>query len=234
MRVERGSRSAATGLLLLLGLGLCPAIGRAERVEDGGQVKDALAKACAAQQGLTSFRMQLRETKDLTMFTKPLVSDATLEIEKPDRFRLEHAGDDPSLVVTDGETLWNYSPKVKKADKLKMQPGWRDRFAIFNALDGKAESVEERYEVSLHLADGARVLKLIPRDEKERRETTEILVWLGDDSLPVKVRLHEPSGDKTTYEILKIEKGVAFPPERFRFDPPKGVEVKDQDAGGAP
>ena len=91
-----------------------------------------------------------------------------VEFAKPGRMRFEYESPEPSLVVSDGKTLWIYDPTAKEVQVLAVSEGFLSAAAIqFLLGEGKLERVlrGDRAELRPERAE----LELRPRAEADLR-----------------------------------------------------------------
>lgn len=144
-----------------------------------------------------------------------------VEFAKPGRMRFEYEAPDPSLVVSDGKTLWIYDPTAKEVQVLPVDQGFLSAAAI-QFLLGQGRLVES-FEVSaLACAPDRSELGLRPRAEATY-DRIEIAVdpngWIRESTVL------DLLGNRTHLAFDDIETGGALGAERFRFEPPAGVRV---------
>ncbi len=141
---------------------------------------------------------------------------------KPGRMRWSYETPEPSLVVSDGKTLWIYDPQVEEAQQFPVGPEFLSGAAL-QFLLGDGQLVDE-FEIVARDCDAARVrLLLTPRKDSsyERlelradRETGEIRSTVVIDLL----------GNRTEVELEELQSNVDPSAERFQFEPPPGTRV---------
>jgi outer membrane lipoprotein carrier protein len=144
------------------------------------------------------------------------------EFAKPGRMRFEYEAPEPSVVVSDGKTLWIYDPGAKEVQVLGVERGFLSAAAIqFLLGEGK---LLETFEVRAAACGAERVqLELYPRSEAsyERLE-----LWVDPASGWIReTEVHDLLGNRTHVAFVELEAIAPPPDERFRFDPPPGVRV---------
>jgi outer membrane lipoprotein carrier protein len=155
-------------------------------------------------------------------------SGATLEaggevlFAKPGRMRWSYETPEPSLVVSDGTTLWIYDPQAEEAQQFPLGPEFLSGAAI-QFLLGDGRLVDE-FEIDARDCQEARIwLLLTPRKDSsyERlelaadRTTGEIRSTVVVDIL----------GNRTEVELDEVTTNTNPPAERFQFEPPAGTRV---------
>ena len=63
-----------------------------------------------------SLTADFTEEKTTHLLNKPLVSEGSLSFQTPNKFRRELRGNNPSIMVSNGQRLWIYYPNLKEAE----------------------------------------------------------------------------------------------------------------------
>lgn len=141
---------------------------------------------------------------------------------KPGRMRWAYETPEPSLVVSDGTTLWIYDPQAEEAQQFPLGPEFLSGAAI-QFLLGDGRLVDE-FEIAARACGEEQVwLLLTPRADTsyERlelaadRETGEIRSTVVIDIL----------GNRTEVELDDVRTNTEPPADRFQFEPPPGTRV---------
>lgn len=141
---------------------------------------------------------------------------------KPGRMRWSYEEPEPSLVVSDGETLWIYDPAAGEAQALPVDEGFLSGTAI-QFLLGEGQ-LTETFRVSAEsCAERPVVLDLVPR----RDATYERLrLWVDPASGAVAAtEVVDLFGNRTHVAFADVQVNRDPAPDLFRFEPPQGVEV---------
>jgi outer membrane lipoprotein carrier protein len=147
----------------------------------------------------------------------------TLTIKKPNKYRIES---EHQTIVTDGETVWAYSPVNHQVilDKYKenrnvLSP---DQFVL--NLPANYTSAILGSEKS---KDGVQIiLKLVPKDE--RSFVRSVKLWVEEGTWVVrKVSIVDLNDTETTYTIRDLKLNTNVKEKTFTFDPPNGTEIVD-------
>jgi outer membrane lipoprotein carrier protein len=150
-------------------------------------------------------------------------SKGMLYMKKPNHYRIES---DERTFVTDGKTVWSYSPANKqvlidtyKEDERSFSP---ERFLLsapkdfYAAILGK-EKLQGRSVI---------VLKLTPKDDSS--PTKSLKLWVDDSQWTLwKAEVIDRNENLTTYTVTEIRLNVSLADSTFNFIAPPGVEVVD-------
>jgi chaperone LolA len=149
--------------------------------------------------------------------------NGTLSMKKPKSFRIES---DQQTIVTDGATVWAYSPVNKqvlvdryKENENSLSP---EQFLL---------NLPSAYFISLlgteHPAGALQyVLKLVPKND--RSFVRSVKVWVESGTWNVRrILIVDVNDTETTYVIKDITLNSNISTRTFTFVPPAGTEVVD-------
>lgn len=173
-----------------------------------------------------------QESQSATFGGQPLmdadVKRGEVVFAKPGRMRWRYADPEPSLVVSDGETLWIHDIEGGTATRLEVTAGYLSGAALqFLLGDGK---ILESFEVDATRCTPERVeLTLLPKEDA----TYERLGLVADPKTGdiVATSVVDLFGNETVIRFLDVVVNQAPPAETFSFTPPEGVEMIDYATG---
>ena len=194
-----------------------------------GQEADAIAdRADRALATLESLQADFVQRAVNPILEKTEIGHGTLYYRAPGRYRIDYRYPAGDVVVDDGTWVWIYLPSSQPGQVIR-QPAdgsgganpltyLRDLRTMYDVALAGNEAVSG--EVSDHLA-------LSPRSEDA--PFTGVDVWVGRDSgLVRQVRTRTPDGIEKSYTFTALRRGASVADSRFRFAPPRGVEIYDQ------
>jgi outer membrane lipoprotein carrier protein len=151
-----------------------------------------------------------------------MVSTGTVVFAKPGKMRWSYEEPEPSLVVSDGETLWIYDLVFREAQKLPATEGYLSGAAV-QFLLGEGE-IERDFEISaLRCEEASAELQLRPR-KPGSYEKLHVLVNPQTGDL-LRTTVFFVLGNVTEVAFSNIELNVDPAASLFRFDPPPDVRV---------
>ncbi|TOC13238.1 outer membrane lipoprotein carrier protein LolA [Vibrio parahaemolyticus] len=178
--------------------------------------KDELNKRLAMNEGFSAdFSQQVISPEGETV----MEGEGTVEIARPSLFRWSTTFPDENLLVSDGKTLWYYSPFIEQVS-IYWQEQATER-TPFVLLTRNRASDWDNYKIS----QKGNEFTLIPTAVDSTQGQFQINV---DAKGVVKgFNVIEQDGQKGlfTFSNVKLGKPKA---DRFTFTVPKGVEVDDQ------
>jgi outer membrane lipoprotein carrier protein len=158
--------------------------------------------------------------------SEQMTSKGTVLFAKPGKMRWSYEEPEPSLVVSDGETLWIYDPTFHEAQKLPATEGYLSGVAIQFLLGEGA--LERDFEISaLRCETTSAELRLQPR-KSSSYEKLHIVVNPQTGEL-LKTTVFFVLGNVTEVAFSNIGLNVNPAASLFRFDPPAGVRVIELD-----
>jgi outer membrane lipoprotein carrier protein len=144
---------------------------------------------------------------------------------------IDPAGD---RIIADGKAVWVYLPSTNPGQVLKMTAGGSEA----ERLDPASQLLRSP-RTRFNLADGGtatvggrqtRVVLLTP---KGRESFSKAKVWIDTgNSMVRRFEVSEPSGLVRNVTLTSIQANVSVPASAFRFTPPRGVRVVDQEQLG--
>jgi outer membrane lipoprotein carrier protein len=141
---------------------------------------------------------------------------------KPGRMRWSYESPEPSLVVSDGKTVWIYDPAAKEAQELPLGPEFLSGAAIqFLLGDGR---LADEFEIGAR-GCGAPVVQLLLTP---RRDSSYERLELAVDPKSGEIRatvVVDVLGNRTEVELSDVRVDTRPDPSSFRFVPPEGTRV---------
>ena len=192
-----------------------------------------LPPVLAAGQGLMSLDRFYRDVKTFHARFEQQVFDeqrslvdrekGEVWISRPGRFRWNYAPPDPQEIVGDGKNLWIHDVELEQVTVRGQAEALGRTPAILLAGEG---GYEDAYEAR----DGGRRGGLdwvILRPREEESGFTEVRVGFLGRVLSV-MELIDSLGQTTRIHFSEVAENRPIDPDRFRFQPPAGVDVIDE------
>ncbi len=193
---------------------------------------EVAARVQSYYDAVTDLHARFRQvTRSVTLGNASLGDDAPsqgdVQLAKPGKMRWSYESPSPSLVVSDGETLWIFDPVAQEVQRMPVSEGFLVGAALeFMLGDGKlVEAFEIRGIRCEKDASGVVVLELVPR-ELASYERMQIGVR-SDTGAIVDTRLVDLFGNQTEIFFEDMKTNLALPASRFVFEVPEGVEIID-------
>lgn len=161
------------------------------------------------------------------------VESGTLWLKKPGKMRWEYRSPKEKLFLSDGKDAWFYIPgdrQVRKTPVRKLD----DLRSPLAFLLGKAKLEKELRGLSVAVeiapsAPGNVVLRGIPERLGDR--VSQVQLEITPDHQITRILVEEVDGGTTEYRFTKQKENTEVSDQHFRFSPPQGVEVIDEEFG---
>jgi outer membrane lipoprotein carrier protein len=129
---------------------------------------------------------------------------------------------EPSLVVSDGETLWIYDPVFREAQKLPASEGYLSGAAL-QFLMGEGEIARDFEIEAIDCGKHSAELRLRPRKPSSYEK---LHVWVDPETGDLqKTKVFFVLGNVTEVAFSNIELNRDPDPQLFRFEAPADVRV---------
>ena len=154
----------------------------------------------------------------------PTTARGSVVLAKPGRMRWTYEAPEPSLVVSDGVTLWIYDPAFQEAQRLPVSPGYLSGAAI-QFLLGEGDIFRDFHVVAIACGEASAELELVPR-EPATYEKIAVKVDAASGDI-TGTRLVDLLGTVIEVELSELRINQSPPASLFGFEPPQGVRVTD-------
>ncbi len=141
-------------------------------------------------------------------------------ISRPGKFRWSYDQPYEQLMVCDGAKIWAYDPDL--AQVTVRAAGEALAGTPAELLATKARLADNFTVADLGEEKGFRHVSLKPKSDQSDFKLIEL--WLKG-GVPQRLRFSDPLGGVTDVELRDLKVNTAIPESKFRFIPPKGVEV---------
>lgn len=151
-----------------------------------------------------------------------LVARGDVVFAKPGKMRWAYESPEPSLVVSDGATLWIYDPKAREVQRLSLGEGHLSAAGV-QFLLGEGKLLDEFRVTASGCSDATVTLGLNPKREAQY-ERLEMRV----DRVSFAVRetsVVDLFGNRTTIAFDELRENTKPAAGLFAFTPPEGVRV---------
>lgn len=154
--------------------------------------------------------------------TDSLVAKGEVVFAKPGKMRWSYTSPEPSLVVSDGSTLWVYDPQAREVQKLPLGAGHLSEAGVqFLLGDGK---LQDEFRVNASGCGEATVtLALAPKREAQY-ERLEMRVD-RKSGVVRETTVVDLFGNRTVIAFDELRENTNPAAALFAFTPPEGVRV---------
>jgi outer membrane lipoprotein carrier protein len=157
----------------------------------------------------------------------------SLWLKKPGKMRWEYRSPKEKLFLSDGKDAWFYVPgdrqvrrtSVKKLDDLRSPLGFLlGKTRLEKELNGLSEAPDVA-----PVTAGNTVLRGVPRAMADR--INQVVLEITPDYRIARIQFEEADDSVTEYRFSDQRENAGIPDQRFRFTPPPGVEIVDENFG---
>jgi outer membrane lipoprotein carrier protein len=151
-----------------------------------------------------------------------LVASGDAVFAKPGKMRWTYVAPEPSLVVSDGTTLWIYDEKAKEVQKLALAAGYLSAAGV-QFLLGEGKLADEFQISAQHCGEPTVTLVLVPKQDAQY-ERLELRVDAKSGAV-AETAVVDLFGNRTVVAFQNARENAGADAAAFRFSPPAGVRV---------
>jgi len=138
--------------------------------------------------------------------------------KKEDKIRFELTN---ILIVSDGETNWNYNKKENKV----IISNYDDEEVGLLSIDHIILNYPEECELSTYMFEDQVVLQLVP--QTSTLNFNSVKLWITDDNLISRVLVDDPATGLVQIDLINYSIDINLPDSKFAFTPLEGSKVID-------
>ncbi len=207
--------------LALASLVLLPSLVAAQPLED------VLAGVQATYQGLADLKAEFTQESFNKSLGQIIKAEGTVYLKRPGKMRWEYRTPSPQQIVSDGQSLWVYTPDLNQVNVGEAPRALAGPAGSFLAGLGKvSEEFTARYLNPAARADavGNPVLDLTPR--RPTPVLTRLILTVDPKEFLVrKAVLYDQFENAVTMLFTRVTVNSGLADRLFTFTPPKGVAV---------
>lgn len=185
-----------------------------------------LERASERHRSLASFCADFRQEIQNDLLRQTTRSEGELCQARPDRFEMRFTDPPGDRVVADGTHLWVYFPSADPGQAIRTTLDVTG--AHFDLHEEFLSDPGRRYAPTLQGTEevSGRTTQVIALEPLEPSPYLRARVWIGaDDHLIHRVEITEDEGFVRTVELDDFRMNPGLAADRFRFEPPPGVQV---------
>lgn len=218
-------RFVRLALVVVCAFAWAPAVGRAK--EQGGScATDVAARVQRRYDAVRDLHGRFEQrTERAALGGKPedaLVARGEVLFAKPGKMRWRYEKPEPSLVVSDGKTLWVYDEGAREVQKLPLAEGYLSAAGVqFLLGDGK---LADEFRIAARDCDAPVVTLALTPLRPSHFENLE----LGVDAktgVVAETTVVDLFGNRTRVTFEDLRENTGPDAALFRFAPPAGVRV---------
>jgi outer membrane lipoprotein carrier protein len=125
------------------------------------------------------------------------------------------------LIVSDGETNWNYNKKENKV----IISSYDEEDAGLLSIERIIFEYPEECELSTYMVENQEVLMLVP--QTSTFSFNSVKLWINNDNLISRVLIDDPAAGLVQIDLTNYSVDKNLPDSKFTFTPPEGSKVID-------
>lgn len=192
----------------------------------GQEAVSVLERAAERYASLRGFCADFNQTIEVTLLRETVESQGELCQLRADNFEMRFTDPPGDRIVADGNDLWVYFPSTDEGQVFRSPlAGSEGRFDLHREF---LSDPGERYLATLEGRDriDGRDVYLLSLRPRVRSPYLQARIWIGvEDALIRRIEILEESESIRTLELTNIRLDPVIAADRFRFDPPPGVQV---------
>ncbi len=144
-----------------------------------------------------------------------------LKLKRPNKFRWESKAPFEQLLLSDGQTLWQYDEDLEQVSiqaldqRLSMTPAL--------LLTGNVERIAEEYDVYGEPLENEYHFVLIPKGTETLFD--RLRLEFNGKKLLSRMLIKDEVGQKTVIRLLNVKKASDINDSSFQFEIPEGIDV---------
>jgi outer membrane lipoprotein-sorting protein len=176
-----------------------------------------------ANQTLSELQSKFDSIEDLTADIIQSVGGKTnlngkIFYMKENKLRFEF---DNILIVSDGETSWNYNKKEKKVIITNYETEGTNILSIEELI----YDYPEECEINAYEFEDQTVLEFVP--DNSTLNFSSIKLWINSENLVTRALFEDPATDLIQIDLSGYKINSALPESYFSFTPPAASEIID-------
>ena len=151
-------------------------------------------------------------------------SEIIFKLKRPNGFYWETVAPYPELIVTDGETLWNYQPDLLQ---VTIEAWSFDESELAaKLLSGRIEEVEQDYDIQWGMVNNDEAWEFVLDPVDENSVYSRVTVFFGSELLD-SIHIDSGNGQRTFWEFENHQINEPIADEAFSFTAPDDIDVID-------
>ena len=191
--------------------------------------EESLARVQARYDSIRDLEASFEQTTEAMLLSGTGVVGAEASrgkvlLVKPGRMRWSYQEPEPSLVVSNGETLWIYDPSAGQVTRAKIGGGYLAGAAL-QFLFGSGQLSEVFSATLLGCGPAGVEIDLVPLESASYERLS--LTASPKDGLIQETSIVDLFGNRTTIRFSEIVLNESPSLDLFEFEPPPGTELLD-------
>lgn len=174
--------------------------------------------------GVTAIQARFVQTVNSPTYGENVQTGA-LQLKRPQKARWEFTEPTQSAMITNGQTMWIYTPEANQVivtEDLSAGAGGSGIMVLLTDLS----RLDEFFTVEVVAGgDAEHALKLVPKEEPLRTQLQDLRLVLDSTFVLKRVSFADSFGQTTTLEFSEVALNPTLADEQFDFTPPEGTTI---------
>ncbi len=199
-------------ILLVVGLGLCLAVGalKSEEISAFDDLWSRLAK-------LEHLQGRFEQTQYDQSGTAVTQSSGTFKLLRPDFFAWEIYAPDSQLIIANPEFLWHHDRDLETVTRRPITDNIE--FSPLQVLGGRADVLQQRFTIS---RPGEGQFLLVPKQEGAGFQQL-VLIFSGEELQAMEIT--DNLDQNVNIALLNLDSTASLTESDFAFSPPPGADL---------
>lgn len=174
--------------------------------------------------GIETFQAEVRQL--IVESTGGILEESQIlfKLKRPDGFYWETLEPYPELIVTNGETLWNYQPDLLQVTLEDWNPEQAELAA--QLLSGRVEEIEADYFITGGDVGSGNAFEFILEPVDPASLYERVTLYFRGQTLN-SIHIDNGNGQRTFWEFFNHQINEPLADDAFDFEPPNDIEVID-------
>ncbi len=177
----------------------------------------------------TDLRADVTQQVYLASLERTVTATGTVTFKRPGKMRWNLAGDEPQIIVADGETVWFYQPEDQQVLKAPLDSVFRSSTPV-SFLTGVGRIADD-FEATVR-SGAANAIELVLSPKRDNGDVGRLELVVTPDSYEItEARITDPVGNVTRLLFSNRRRNTGVKDDEFDFEVPSGVDVVEAPIG---
>ena len=192
---------------------------------EAGKLPELLQKVQAKYGKAPTLMASFSQVNESAVLRERKTSSGVISIKKPGKMRWETQEPDPNIFITDGKTMWFYTPPFDKGENGQLVV--RKAAEYQSRLAGALLAGEFGTGKDLKVVEKSKNHFILTPKAGSAGDVLDSELFVDPDKLLIeKVILKHKGGNLSEISLTKIVLGQAMEDEMFHFSPPPKTDVQ--------
>ena len=230
----RTAAGAVFCLVVVFALYGVAAAAAGETVDESGGAQQTAAEVVAKVQqrfdDTADMRADVAQEVAVVSLGRSVSASGTVVFKRPGRMHWRLTGDEPQIIVADGETVWFFQPEDEQVLKAPLDSVFRSATPV-SFLTGVGKIADDFEAVLGDGGDGG-TIELLLDPKRTNGDVGRLALTVSSESFDiVEARVTDPVGNVTQLRFSNLRRNTGVADSEFDFEPPPGVDVVEAPIG---